>query len=908
MTIEVGGPDGSSFQFPDGTPEATIIEAMSKHYGGQAAPSAPAPAAPAEPKGVMDTIKDMALGAVPLVGPALRHANQQGYTPNDMVRGMATGVPVAGGLVKKLDAATNATLAPVIEPFLKEGPDSLKQPTWRERYDRALELQHQMDQQAAEKSPMLDTAMNVVGGVAGTAPLVMAAPAAFGAAPGVGVLANAAAGGASGAALGGADALARGEDVGKGAIIGGVTGAAAPVLAKGAGKVVDAFRGKPELAPSRVVDVAGEQVPLTRANTTRDFADSLQEQRALDTGVPVARQFDDLQREAMQRATQNMVTDAAPQVGIPATERVTGHDAATAVIGDLQKNQALKAAQAGGEDFALTMQDALTRRNIGKGVLPGQADSIDAADFLATRIREEAAAHKGRTAALYKAAGEVEGSFAPKEFDNFSQRMKASLGRGEDPIRIDSDRTPLAQRVLDDIEQNVTGKVFENDLRFKNATNKDGTVKEVTVKDVEAARKRITSALPDAKQKAINGDGSDQRALLRILDSFDKRVESLVESGKFSGNGADFLNKMREARASHSDYMAKYHPEFAAVNDDAAGKLMQKVVGRYERGVQITPGEMSAALYDLKSGQGGKAFKIADRLQRIFGSDSPELAAYKEGLLSKLVDTADGSAPAASKVAESIEAYLAGPTRLHAQRVFTQAERDALASLAAANRGIIKNPPKDYINKTLEALSGANGTLPQPSDLANLMMSYRGKDRVNLMTALKREMTPESWGLTKRAMMEDVLLLNKPDADHQAIASSIKRFLDHKDMAGLMFDQRTLDNMKLLMETHQRMLPVRGSANNSKTGAAIEHGGLKKTIDKVSNTLLGLVGLGVGGVPGMAAGFVAGKVLKGVANKAAERAAVDAFYGPQVRVRTSVDPAGLAIAGQGAIPALAGRR
>src|ERR1700742_4635216 len=33
MTIEVAGPDGSSFTFPDGTPEATITDALSAHYG-----------------------------------------------------------------------------------------------------------------------------------------------------------------------------------------------------------------------------------------------------------------------------------------------------------------------------------------------------------------------------------------------------------------------------------------------------------------------------------------------------------------------------------------------------------------------------------------------------------------------------------------------------------------------------------------------------------------------------------------------------------------------------------------------------------------------------------------------------------------------------------------------------------
>jgi hypothetical protein len=36
MTINVRGPDGSNFAFPDGTDSAVISDAMSKHYGGSA--------------------------------------------------------------------------------------------------------------------------------------------------------------------------------------------------------------------------------------------------------------------------------------------------------------------------------------------------------------------------------------------------------------------------------------------------------------------------------------------------------------------------------------------------------------------------------------------------------------------------------------------------------------------------------------------------------------------------------------------------------------------------------------------------------------------------------------------------------------------------------------------------------
>ena len=34
MTITVNGPDGSTFQFPDDTPQETVTSMLSQHYGG----------------------------------------------------------------------------------------------------------------------------------------------------------------------------------------------------------------------------------------------------------------------------------------------------------------------------------------------------------------------------------------------------------------------------------------------------------------------------------------------------------------------------------------------------------------------------------------------------------------------------------------------------------------------------------------------------------------------------------------------------------------------------------------------------------------------------------------------------------------------------------------------------------
>jgi hypothetical protein len=130
---------------------------------------------------------------------------------------------LGGGLLNKLDAATNAALAPLIEPHLAKGPETLDQPTWGERYRRSLEIQNARDAKFAGEHPVVDTAAKLTGGVASVVPLVRAAPALMGAAGTLPQMVTRGAG--SGAALSAADAATRGEDVVHGAEFGAGFGA-----------------------------------------------------------------------------------------------------------------------------------------------------------------------------------------------------------------------------------------------------------------------------------------------------------------------------------------------------------------------------------------------------------------------------------------------------------------------------------------------------------------------------------------------------------------------------------------------------------------------------------------------------------------------------------------------------------
>lgn len=146
------------------------------------------------------------------------------------VRAVATGVPVLGGLANKLDAATNATLAPVLNGLFS--PDQQLQGDWSQRYQQALAAQNGADQQFAQAHPVLNTGAQIAGGIAATAPLAsIAIPSRLAQASG----ALAAGGrigltGLEGAALGGTDAYARGDNVAQGVGMGAAGGAVGQAL------------------------------------------------------------------------------------------------------------------------------------------------------------------------------------------------------------------------------------------------------------------------------------------------------------------------------------------------------------------------------------------------------------------------------------------------------------------------------------------------------------------------------------------------------------------------------------------------------------------------------------------------------------------------------------------------------
>lgn len=178
---------------------------------------------------------------------------------NNLIRQAGTGVPVIGGALNKLDAATNAAIAPAINPFLSK-ENQLQGGTFGERYQNSLTMQNGQDAQFQADHPVLSTGAQIAGGIGALGGVSAAVPAvgtALGMSGGIG--ARTVLGAASGGVLGGGDAAVRsGGDpsaIASGAATGMLLGGGTPIVGKAIGASVNKLIGGGTV-PERVAQLA----------------------------------------------------------------------------------------------------------------------------------------------------------------------------------------------------------------------------------------------------------------------------------------------------------------------------------------------------------------------------------------------------------------------------------------------------------------------------------------------------------------------------------------------------------------------------------------------------------------------------------------------------------------------------
>lgn len=255
--VDVGTP--APEQATPAAPEQDVLKAWGIDQPSEAA-NTPAAAVAAAPSQAPGSIGQTIGGVIDKgIGLADKYGSPIVSMGNNLIRQAGTGVPIIGGALNSMDAATNAAIAPAINPFL---PDSwkLQGGTFGERYQNSLNQQNGQDQQFQAAHPVLSTGAQLAGGVGALGGLASAVPAAGTALGMSGNLATRTiAGGLSGSVIGGADAGVRsGGDptaIKNGAELGGFLGAATPAVGGAIGAGVNKLIGGGTV-PQRVAQLA----------------------------------------------------------------------------------------------------------------------------------------------------------------------------------------------------------------------------------------------------------------------------------------------------------------------------------------------------------------------------------------------------------------------------------------------------------------------------------------------------------------------------------------------------------------------------------------------------------------------------------------------------------------------------
>lgn len=507
MTITVSGPDGSSIDFPDGTDSGTIHGVMTQHFGGGAQPAA-APPAP--------------------------------VTANALARSAATGVPVIGGLLNKADAATNALLAPVVEPFMTKSADSINDAPgetipqrFRARYQKSLDIQNKGDAGFAAAHPYIDTAAELAGGAASLGGVAAAVPGAASALGMTGRLVPAALkGAASGAAIGGADAVVRGTDPTSSAEVGALTGAGGVVAGKVLGNVWDAVSKSWKTAPpvpTRTMDVNGLPVPIRESVATGDPLASQMEQKALHGGMgdeaqKIAAAHAESTDAALAQAHGNLAA-SLDQTGT--TPRTTPQAAGETVATELASAEQQRAAAEAARQASVAGEGAAIRTDLNPGAPPVDTPHA-AAGNLSDSIAAARDAAKADYRGKYGAAGQAPGDFEPGSAAGFRNDVEAGLNSSDNPVSLDPTNTPKSLQALKVIDErlNAAGPGPKVAATPAEGVPFDPThaqnVKDIRERfgdDVAAAYDRQKTTIPPTPPTAVAADAPKAQSLLEFLAS-----------------------------------------------------------------------------------------------------------------------------------------------------------------------------------------------------------------------------------------------------------------------------------------------------------------------------------------------------------------------------------------------------
>lgn len=355
---------------------------------------------------------------------------------------------------------------------------------------------------------------------------------------------------------------------------------------------------------------------------------------------------------------------------------------------------------------------AQAQENVARGLDPygmKVAESPqEAGQLVSEGVQQAAAAKKAQVKQAYDEANAMPGEIHAGAFEGIGQKIKGDLTIRDEPVIIDSKTTPHANNALSDIENTI------DRLRIPNKADPFGepnpeNITGVSLKGVEQIRKRLSTFRKDAYG---SGNASDGRATSAIIDAFDKRVDAAVDAGMFNGDPRA-VQAWKDARAAHADYQGT----FTAGKNDAAGRVVEKILGKGNNPAAI-PNDVADFMYG-SSGTNPSSLNVAvaKRIRGILGENSPEWSAVRQGLFSRLVESGEGVTPMGpGKIAQRVNKFLNVDGKELSNVLFSPSERAMIQRYGELHRalevpqsGANWSNTATFMGKTLDKIGGKLG-------------------------------------------------------------------------------------------------------------------------------------------------------------------------------------------------------
>lgn len=408
----------------------------------------------------------------------------------------------------------------------------------------------------------------------------------------------------------------------------------------------------PKAVPPPVAPETPFGLTLSQGEQTGNLADRVREQSFLREGFEHGQNWGEQRAAQMAEAPQQGAAALEPNGQVIARTPQEAADIASSALGrhQAQVDQLIQRSEAG-----LNGMHESIRAGLSPTGTTLARDPMEAADIMSNAIANEAERAQAAKTAAYKALEHSDVVFHPAAFNNAGQKIRALVDKA-DKIDISPELTPIANQALNKIDSMVSGLVQQRD-EFGRVLPREP----ITPERLEDVRKRLNAYMGQAKSAAQAGKPADAVAMRSVIDAFDDLVENrIIKNTVIRGNPLEALSQMRYARGLNAAYRKSFTPRGPG---DSVGRAIQTILGRYE-GTAATPEQVQGMLYSPKP----SSVQIANRLKTMFGADSPEFGAARQGFYSYLTERPPGlSQWGPEKVADRIDQFTQGPGRTLAQ-------------------------------------------------------------------------------------------------------------------------------------------------------------------------------------------------------------------------------------------------